>query len=683
MLNKHSLIVTAAVLSVTQPLWAAGRMRSADGFLEVESLRVKIQVEDTLTTTEVDQVFRNNSDKPAEAAFDFPLPAKASFSGLSIWVNDEEIQGEVIAKQRAEKVYETETGIKVQKIEQHRRRAKAITSKIRPIDPAILQMHGRVLRLRVAPVPARGLKRVRVRYVEENRLRAGIGRALLPLSLSDKSVARAKSFRCDFWIHSSRPLESVYCLSHSQGTRTQEHHPGAIYNLQFRKQDMALDRGLEFRYRLRDWGRTTMQVQCSKKTAQLTLTPWFQSDEQRQDRNVVFVLDQSQSMAKHGRRCRALVKDCLTALKSNDRFNVLGFGYSALAFSPKTRAATTVARRRALQFFDAQRCRGRADIRTLLPALKRMKKESDRQGRALEIVLISDASLADDPELIKRFASQAKRAKVRVFALELSRSVQAQKPIVQLCQWTGGQALVVQPGQEQGAGEFLRADMDVPVLFEPKIQLKGLSLKSSTPSDLPHCLREGESLAIYGQFDGPCKGQLLFSGKTSTGQLRKWAFPIHLKPSKLLDLDRIWAQRRIDELSWKLADKQLSAEQAAKLKNQRLKLALAHSLLTEDTTLIVLESEALFRKHKISRTNKDRVSLERQAARARQQQLKQELAQRVSEGPSLSQRSDTPVRPQKRWSSPSGPSGRGGGAGEPLLFLLAMAAATIGWRRES
>src|SRR5437016_96820 len=97
---------------------AAGLMRSQEGDLAISAQTLRVSVEGTFATTEVVQTFENGSDHGVEAVYDFQLPPHATFSGLSIWVDGKEVQGEVVSRARAEEVYSEVTGVQVAKPEE-------------------------------------------------------------------------------------------------------------------------------------------------------------------------------------------------------------------------------------------------------------------------------------------------------------------------------------------------------------------------------------------------------------------------------------------------------------------------------------------------------------------------------------------------------------------------------------
>ena len=105
LLGTAFLLLCSASMSL-----AAGLLKpiggSDDSALSITSHRVDVTINNGFVRTEVDQTFSNSSPSALEGIYSFPLPKQASLSELSLWVNGQEILGEVVEKQRAKKIYE-------------------------------------------------------------------------------------------------------------------------------------------------------------------------------------------------------------------------------------------------------------------------------------------------------------------------------------------------------------------------------------------------------------------------------------------------------------------------------------------------------------------------------------------------------------------------------------------------
>ena len=77
------------------------------GVLELKEQDVNVTINNGVAVTEVNQVFFNTENRVVEALYTFPVPNKASVSNFSMWINGQEMIGEVVEKQRARQIYES------------------------------------------------------------------------------------------------------------------------------------------------------------------------------------------------------------------------------------------------------------------------------------------------------------------------------------------------------------------------------------------------------------------------------------------------------------------------------------------------------------------------------------------------------------------------------------------------
>src|SRR5262249_21344975 len=96
--------------------------------------QVKINIQDQVAVTTIEQTFRNHTDRELEATYIFPVPKGASVTEFAMWVNDKKVKGELIEADKAREIY---TSI-VQRTK----------------DPGLLEyMDNKLLRMKVYPVP--------------------------------------------------------------------------------------------------------------------------------------------------------------------------------------------------------------------------------------------------------------------------------------------------------------------------------------------------------------------------------------------------------------------------------------------------------------------------------------------------------------------------------------------------
>src|SRR5881275_3500941 len=98
------LLSLAVLIAVVAPASAHGLLIPEDRQLPPLAMvnhRVKIDIQDQVAVTEVEQTFRNHTDRPLEATYVFPVPKGASVNRFTMWVNGSEVKGELVEADKA------------------------------------------------------------------------------------------------------------------------------------------------------------------------------------------------------------------------------------------------------------------------------------------------------------------------------------------------------------------------------------------------------------------------------------------------------------------------------------------------------------------------------------------------------------------------------------------------------
>jgi Ca-activated chloride channel homolog len=68
--------------------------------------RVNVDIDNQVATTRIEQVFYNESDRPAEGTYIFPLPVGAAVSDLVMWVDGRPIEAKILDAEEARAIYD-------------------------------------------------------------------------------------------------------------------------------------------------------------------------------------------------------------------------------------------------------------------------------------------------------------------------------------------------------------------------------------------------------------------------------------------------------------------------------------------------------------------------------------------------------------------------------------------------
>lgn len=140
--------------------------------LAVANLDVAVRIVGHLAETRTTLVFSNPNDRRVAGDLYFPLPAGATVAGYALDVEGRLVDGVVVAKEEARRIFEAETR--------------------KGVDPGLVEWtQGNVFKTRVFPIPPRGTRTIQVTWVSELEVDArGAARFVLPLGF-EKAVGKA------------------------------------------------------------------------------------------------------------------------------------------------------------------------------------------------------------------------------------------------------------------------------------------------------------------------------------------------------------------------------------------------------------------------------------------------------------------------------------------------------------
>jgi len=168
---KKALILMAMAVGVGGTLLAqtgVPKLSAEEGQRQwemvLEKLDLQVDILGPVSETRMTMTFRNPHDRVLEGELTFPLPAGATVSGYALDVNGRMVDGVAVEKEKARQVFEAEVR--------------------RGVDPGIIEkVAGNFFRTRVYPLPARGTRTVRVRFLSELDLHGDSALYRLPLAL--------------------------------------------------------------------------------------------------------------------------------------------------------------------------------------------------------------------------------------------------------------------------------------------------------------------------------------------------------------------------------------------------------------------------------------------------------------------------------------------------------------------
>ncbi len=537
--------------------------------LEVKYHKVTVEIENQVSTTHIDEVFVNPNDMDLEGTFIFPLPERASFSDLDMYIDGKKVEGKILDATEARKTYEDIV-----------RRLK---------DPALLEYVNRnTFKLRVYPIPAHGEKRVEITYTETLTYDFSTVRYVYPLNTEKFSSAPLHEVSLDVLIKSSAPVTTVYSPSHEidiarKGDRE--------VRLSYEDKNVLPDRDFVLYYTLSDKevGLSLITYKDRRGPGYFMLLISPQQDIDPSDvvpKDVTFVLDTSGSMKGEKLvQAKDALKYCIGALNTRDRFNIVRFSTDTEKFRSGPVSPDRANRDAAFDFIDGLVARGGTNINDSLT--EALAGTPDR-NRPRIVVFITDGDptvgITDIGSIIKNVAA-ANRAKARIFVFGVGEDINTHL-LDRISSGNHGTSEYVTPTEniESVVSGFFTKIND-PAMTNLVLKSSRVKLRDYYPVTLPD-LFAGSQVTVVGTYEGSGPSTITLSGTTGTRET-VFEYPVNFseRDAKSDFLPRVWANRKVAYL---LDEIRLNGENK-ELVDEIKDLGMTFGIVTPYTSFLVLE----------------------------------------------------------------------------------------------
>jgi Ca-activated chloride channel family protein len=299
-------------------------------------------------------------------------------------------------------------------------------------------------------------------------------------------------------------------------------------------------------------------------------------------REYVFIMDVSGSM--HGyplETSKTLMKNLVSKLRPEDRFNLMAFEGAATVWSPAgSQSATPENLRNALAFVGQQSGGGGTEI---VSAMKKALALPRTAGMSRSFVIATDGYISVEPTVLDVVRQNLGDA--NMFAFGIGTSVN--RFLIEGIAHAGmGEPFVVtKPEEAAAAAERFRQYIASPVLTQIKVAFKGFEAYDVEPLSLPDVLSE-RPVICFGKWKGEPTGTVELTGTSGTGRYRQSFRVAESHPTEANSALRyLWARHRI----------QLLGDYAGlgNVEGQRkaiTELGLKYGLLTNYTSFVAIDS---------------------------------------------------------------------------------------------
>lgn len=527
----------------------------------IEEYRIDVTIENGIAVTRVHQVLRNDSDFVGEGEFLHPIPADAAVTGLTLWIDGEPVEGEILDGESARRTYEEIVR--------------------RTLDPALLEYAGDgLLRLSVFPIAPHDTRTVEIEYRQVLPADTGLIRYRHPFGREHNATIEVLEAHVE--IRSGDGIKTVYSPSHEVGVN--------------RIDDRRVEVGYEGTgapdadftlYYSTDAAAVSLDVLTFAEDGEgyflLLASPGLSASETVVPKDVVIVLDVSGSMeGEKFDQAQDAARYVLSHLNPEDRFDVIAFSTGADSFGGGLRPAT--AADDAASWVQALSAGGSTNIDLALS--EALDRSAD--GRSTYVIFLTDGlateGVIDTPEILDNLQRRAGE-RVSIFAFGVGYDVDTFL-LDTIARDHHGTTTYVTPEEAiDAAVEALYAKVASPVLTGVTLDVDGVTVSDLHPNPLPDVFRGGQ-LVLAGRYDGSGTATI-----TLSGQVR--GEPVDLVFDDLRftgaggdpSIPRLWATRKIGAL---LTSIRLEGPNEETI-DQIVRLSIRWGIVTPYTSYLVTE----------------------------------------------------------------------------------------------
>ncbi|MGH7955468.1 MAG: VIT and vWA domain-containing protein, partial [Opitutaceae bacterium] len=501
--------------------------------VQIRSHQVNITLNNGFAQTEVLQTFFNPNAQDLEAVYAFPVPKSASLSEVTIVTGEKTLQGEVLPKAEAEKVYEEE--------------------KKSGNDAGLASKNSFLTyEFKVARVLATSEVKLRFVYYQPLEIDTGVGRYVYPLEEGGTDDV-AKSFwtantkvegtlSINVELKSAWPIEDVRVPGFEAAAAIQKIDLGN-YKVTLDRPGAALDRDFVFYYRLADNlpGRVEVIPYRAAKdkpgTFMMVVTPGIDLKPLTRGSDYSYVLDVSGSMNGKLHTLSSGVEQELGHMSPNDRFRVVTFNNSAREVIPWTVATP----QNAQSAIATIKSLGSSGGTNLYDGVNRGLKDLDAD-RATSVVLVTDGVANQGIVQPAAFHPLLQKVDVRVFGFLMGNS--ANWPLMRAIADASGGFYAGVSNDDDIVGQIMLAKSKVTheALHHAAFKFSGPVRVFDTTGDTPQKIYRGQQLVIFGRYDGAGKSTVTLKASL-TGEDKTYTTSVDLPEidTDNPEIERLWA----------------------------------------------------------------------------------------------------------------------------------------------
>lgn len=598
------------------------------GAVKLTSHKVKVRIVDGFARTEVEEVFTNDTSEVLEGIYRFPMPPDAQIERLALEVDDHFEEGAFVDRDRAAAIWRGA-------IVNAAQRRPPIQEEIIWVpgpwkDPALLEwQRGGRFELRIFPIPAKGSRKVVLTYTQVVEPSAGMRRYVYPLAHDPSGDLRVDDFDVDIQVRGHDPARGIHTAGYAleRGGRDDAETLKMTASQFVPSGDLVVEYATANDSELSAWAyrpasratsdsdaeadakRATRHeakgkngvdadaraaaldaVEDDRPYVAMTLRPKLPRFAEDAQRAYVFVVDASRSMyGERFKRASSLTARVVGELDRLDRFVVMACDTTCRTMPGGLRGPSHAAAGEVKSFLDAVVPEGGSDPSAAIREAAAYRSRAD--GRALRIVYLGDGTPTVGP-IRPSYLTQAVRdalpsgvGTVTAVALGVDADSEA---LGALARGGGGTVLPYVPGQKVGEATYAVLGATYGMgLSDVRVELPD-GLVEVAPRQLDTIPAGGEALVVARMDRPQVNGTVKLTGKVGDETFEQ-TYPLDVTATGDRGnafVPRLYASERIADLE---------REGTAQARQEAVALSGAFNVASRFTSLLVLESPAMFR----------------------------------------------------------------------------------------
>jgi Ca-activated chloride channel family protein len=555
--------------------------------LPLKSTSADVNIAGVIADVTITQVYKNEGQSVLEAIYVFPASTRAAVYDMKMKIGEREIFAIIQEKEKARRTYEQarNEGKSASLLEQERPNVFQMSvANIMPGD--IIQVELKYTEFLVPELSVYEFVYPTVagpRYSNQSEESAP-GDTWISNPYLNEGVKPTYSFNINVHIASGLPISDVRSPSHEVDIsfdnmtmadirlkNTGQFEGNRDFILQYRLSGNKIESGVML-YEGQDENFFMAMIQPPKNIISSEMPP----------REYVFIVDVSGSMYGFPLDIsKELLRNLITNLRNQDRFNVLLFAGSSSVLFERSMPANAGNINKAIQHIDNQGGGGGTE---LLPALRRALELEGTEDYSRTFIIATDGYVSVEKEAFDLIRDNL--GKANFFAFGIGSSVN--RYIIEGMAHVGmGEPFIITNPEQAGQNaEKFRKYISSPVLTNIKIKYPGFDVYDVEPRNIPDVLAE-RPIVVIGKYKGKASGNIELYGNTGKDNYNNSINLSSSKPSGSNSaLKYLWARQRIIYL-----DDYNNMGNTGELADEITKLGLKYNLLTSYTSFVAVDSE--------------------------------------------------------------------------------------------